>query len=233
MKKRNYSVDVLKFVCAVLVVILHTNFKFHDAILPLTRCAVPCFLMISGFLLYTEGKGIGKERLMRNIKHIFHIILWSTLLFVALKEGKAILCGKFFLPSLSQWFNFIIFNDNIFGSHLWYLGAYLYVLVIMLLVNRFSLWKQLLWVSPLLLMGDLVLGKYSLLLLHHEYPYIYVRNFMFVGIPYFMLGVWIKKNWKRLLVVNIYIYLGGGNFVFCNICFRKNVVITFKDEYRT
>lgn len=26
---------------------------------------------------------------------------------------------------------------------------------------------------------------------------------------------------------------GGGNFVFCNICFRKNVVITFKDEYRT
>lgn len=33
MKQRNYSIDVLKFICAVLVVFLHTDFKWHDMIL--------------------------------------------------------------------------------------------------------------------------------------------------------------------------------------------------------
>lgn len=48
MIERNYSIDILKFICAILVVFLHTDCVYHDYILPLTRCAVPCFFMISG-----------------------------------------------------------------------------------------------------------------------------------------------------------------------------------------
>lgn len=209
MSERSYSIDILKFVCAVLVVIVHTNFKFQNAVLPLTRCAVPCFLMISGFLLYSENKGIGYERLKRNIKHIFHITIWSTLLFAVVKEGMSIIHGEFFIPSINQWFNFIIFNDNPFGYHLWYLGAYLYVLVIALVVDKYNMWNSLMCITPLLLFGDLIFGKYSLLLLNHEYPFIYVRNFLFVGLPYFIIGVWIKKHKAKLLTVNRKIYAGG------------------------
>lgn len=210
MKERSYSIDVLKFVCAFLVVVLHTDFKYHDAILPLTRCAVPCFLMISGFLLYSDNQGIGNERLKRNIKHIFHIMLWSTLLFALVKECMTMLHGEFFVPSMRQWFNFVIFNDNPFGFHLWYLGAYLYVLVIMLIVDKYSLWKPLLWTTPLLLFGDLLFGKYSLLLLNHEFPFVYVRNFLFVGLPYFMIGVWINRHKKKLMSLSRCVYAGGG-----------------------
>ena len=60
MNQRNHSIDILKFVCATLIVCLHTYSKWHDVFIPLTRCAVPCFLMISGFLLYSE-KGFGRE----------------------------------------------------------------------------------------------------------------------------------------------------------------------------
>ncbi|MDO4931856.1 MAG: acyltransferase [Prevotellaceae bacterium] len=208
MKQRNYSIDILKFICAVLVVFLHTNFKWHDLILPFTRCAVPCFLMISGFLLYS-GDGIGQERLRRNIKHILYILLWSTLLFVAYKEVMSIIQGALFIPSLRQWLFFLIFNENPFAGHLWYLGAYFYVLLIMLIVDKHKLWKYMLWVTPLLLMGDLLFGKYSILLLGKEFPFVYVRNFLFVGIPYFMLGIWCKMHLDKLMRFNGYIYSGG------------------------
>ena len=57
--QRNYSIDILKFICATLVVFLHTKCAYQDIVLPLTRCAVPCFFMISGYLVYKEG-GIGR-----------------------------------------------------------------------------------------------------------------------------------------------------------------------------
>lgn len=230
MKERCYSLDVLKFVCAILVVILHTNFKYHDAFLPITRCAVPCFLLISGFFLYSDEKtAIGQERLVRNIKHIFHIMLWSTLLYASVKVGMSILHGESALPSMRQWFNFIVFNDNPFGFHLWYLGAYLYVLVIILVVDKHRLWKPLMWATPLLLLGDLLFGKYSLLLLHHEYPYVYVRNFLFVGLPYFMIGVWIKAHRDKFLSVSKTVY-AGGNSLFLHICHREGDPSVFAKE---
>lgn len=208
MKQRNYSIDILKFICAVLVVFLHTGFKWHNMILPFTRCAVPCFLMISGFLLYS-AEGIGQERLKRNIKHILHILLWSTLLFLVYKEAWSIAHGELFVPSLKECIFFFIFNDNPFAGHLWYLGAYLYVLLIMLIVDKHRLWKYMFWFTPLLLLGDLVFGKYSLLLLGKEFPFVYVRNFLFVGIPYFMIGIWCKMYFDKFLKGNRYIYLGG------------------------
>lgn len=208
MKQRNYSIDILKIICAVLVVFLHTNFKWHNMLLPFTRCAVPCFLMISGFLLYS-GQGIGQERLKRNIKHILHILLWSTLLFLVYKEIWSIAHGGLFVPSIKSWIFFVVLNENPFAGHLWYLGAYFYVLLIMLFVNKHKLWTYMLMLTPLLLLGDLVFGKYSILLLGKEFPFVYVRNFLFVGIPYFMLGIWCKMSFDKLLKINRYIYLGG------------------------
>lgn len=65
---------------------------------------------------------------------------------------------------------------------------------------------------PLLLLTDLILGKYSLLTLGIELNYIYIRNFLFVGIPYFSIGVFIKKK-VRYNNGNIcaykYLFLGG------------------------
>ena len=209
MRSRNYSIDILKFICAVLVVLLHTDCRWHDAILPLTRCAVPCFLMISGFLLY-DGQGIDRERLLRCIRHILHIMLWSTLLFIVAKESMFVVHEKtFFVPSLRQWFDFAVLNENPFGFHLWYLGAYLYVLLIMMVVDKYNLWRLFLALTPVLLLSDLAFGKYSLLLFDHEYPYFYVRNFLFVGIPYFMIGVWFKTYIGKALSISKIIYGGG------------------------
>lgn len=46
----------------------------------------------------------------------------------------------------------------------------------------------------------MLLGKYSILLWRREFPYILVRNWLFVGIPYFSIGMMLKEkvNARRL-----------------------------------
>lgn len=78
--------------------------------------------------------------------------------------------------------------------HLWYLSAYLYVLIIIYFINKYKIWKYLFYLIPILLLSDCIFGKYSLLLFNKEFPTIYVRNFICVGIPYFAMGALIKKT---------------------------------------
>lgn len=54
--------------------------------------------------------------------------------------------------------------------------------------------KLLYYLTPVLLLGDLMLGKYSLFLWHREFPYVVVRNWLFVGVPYFAIGMWISDH---------------------------------------
>jgi hypothetical protein len=86
--------------------------------------------------------------------------------------------------------------------HLWYIVAYIYVLLIILLVNRYNLYKWLFFITPILLLTALTIGKYSEFILGHSFPTNYTRNFLFTGLPFFTLGMAIKKT-KRL--PNIYI----------------------------
>ena len=207
--QRNYSIDALKFVCAVMVVFLHTSFRYQDYVRPLLRCAVPCFFMVSGYLLYNKDN-IGKPRLKRNAVRVLKIILWSTLLFAVFKEfAELVLHKQLYVPSVNQLFDFIFFNENPFAFHLWYLGAYLYVLIIVYFVDKFDKWKYLFALIPVLLLGDLLLGKYSLVTLGKEFPVVYVRNFLFVGLPYFAIGAWLKARESQLFSINKYLWWGG------------------------
>lgn len=97
--KRDYSIDMLKFICAVLIVLLHSHWKYEDIFLPFTRCAVPCFLIISGYLLYNKGK-IDEDRIKRNIKHVLHITLYATLLFFVWTEFTSLVATHSFFPPL-------------------------------------------------------------------------------------------------------------------------------------
>ena len=198
MKERNYSIDVLKFVCAVLVVFLHTPWVYQQSVLPFTRCAVPCFFIISGYLLFDDGEKRA-ERLKKNFVHVGKITLWTSLLFIVWKEVYSLLAhGTIWFTSVRSLVNWLLFNNCPFGFHLWYLFAYLYVLFIVTWINQCNQWKLLYRAVPLLLLMDLAFGKYSLLLLGWEPPVYCVRNFIFVGLPYFTIGAIIKGN--RLVI---------------------------------
>lgn len=181
---RNYNVDSLKLLCAIFVVLIHSQFVFKDVVIPLLRVAVPIFFMISGYFMY--GPNIA-ERIKRAIRRMLNIFIWSNLIYVAAKELLAIYHHDVFIPSKAELLNFLFLNENPFGWHLWYIGAYLYVLIIVYFINRFNKWKYLFYVAPILIVALLLMSYFDI-------ERIYYRNFLFMGLPFFSIGAFLRKR---------------------------------------
>lgn len=224
--KRLYNFDSLKMVCAILIIFLHIHTPYQEYILPLTRCAVPCFFMISGFLIYSEDKTYFEKRLKRGIKRITGILIWSTVVFMIVKFIFAIHDNDFSFLNLRAFVDFILFNENPFGFHLWYIGAYLYTLIIVLVFSKNNKIEYIYWAIPILLLTDLCLGKYSIVLLHREFPVIIVRNFLCVGIPYFSIGMFLSQKQECINQINqLRIFTLLGVIIFSILSMIENRIL--------
>ena len=195
--RRINSLDKLKMLCAFLIVCIHAPFpgaagQYFKA---LTRIGVPVFFMITGFF-YSDAAS------PRQIKKLLKLILMGNGIYLVWKLIRAALKGKtadfltktFTLKNIEK---FLLLNESHLQSHLWYLGAILYVVVIVTVLIKWkgAFGRRILYlITPFLLLGDLLLGKYSLLLFHQEFPYIFVRNWLFVGLPYFAIGMWLNDK---------------------------------------
>lgn len=162
----------------------------------LTRFAVPCFFIISGWFLYGYDS---RRKSIQSLKKLFPVTILSCLAFYILKG----------FPEITKWdiWNLILYNStDQFGYHLWYLYAYLYVLIIIAVFNH-HIWKIGVFLIPLLLCAELCLGKYSNIVLGREFPFIYCRNFLVTGLTYVLIGAYIRKNDlqlnRKLLIVLI------------------------------
>ena len=154
--------------------------------------------MISGFFW-------DPEKSSRQIKKLFGLMISANLLYFLFDIVRAFVNHKF-ISYLGLTFTtktlikFLLLNESPFAPHLWYLGAVLYVQIVFRLLSRTRrFWKVLCCITPLLLVADLIFGKYSLVLLHREFPYICLRNWFFVGIPYFSIGVLIRCNTQEIM----------------------------------
>ena len=206
----------MKAICAFLIVCIHISFpgKIGAYFTALTRVAVPIFFMITGYF-YSDTITRHKEK--QQIKKIFYLLAEATILFFIWNMVFSILRRDDVMAYILSIFSgknlldLLLFNESPLAGHLWYLGAILYVLVIVLLMDKFNCRKILYYLTPVLLVADLMFGKYSLLIFHREFPYILVRNFLCVGIPYFCMGnlvrekrypeKWNKKVLQVLIVV--------------------------------
>ena len=209
-QSRADTIDILKAICAFLIVCIHVPFpgRVGAYFTALTRIAVPVFFMITGYF-YSDTVARYKEK--QQIKKIFCLVIkanilffvWNVILDILRRDSiisyvRAVFTGKNLLK-------FFLLNESPLAGHLWYLGAILYVLVIVLLADKFNCRKTLYYLTPVLLIADLIFGKYSLLIFHQEFPYILVRNFLCVGIPYFCIGNLIRekrcsKKWNRKIL---------------------------------
>lgn len=204
---RKTEIDVLKSLAALLIVCIHAPFqgKIGDYFVSICRIGVPIFFMITGYFYDTVVER-GKEFI--QIKKIFRLFLCVNVLYLCWKVLLSIASGKGLLKYFEEILTVdliiegLVFNESPFNGHLWYLGALLYSLIIIFMFNRLKAIKILFFITPFLLMTDLIFGKYSCVLLGVEFPVFYVRNFLFVGIPYIIIGMLIRNLEKK----KIYIY---------------------------
>lgn len=198
---RVFGLDILKAICAFFVITIHAPFPgiLGSCVIALARIAIPIFFMITGYF-YSETQHRKNE--FNQIKKMLMLCLLANTLYFLWGLLLNMFAGGQIAQYLSNTFSLksivklLVLNESPFAGHLWYLGAILYVLIIVFFLYR-TFPKHadivLMVVTPLLLVTDLIFGKYSLLLLQREYPFIRVRNFLCVGIPYFSIGFFLKE----------------------------------------
>lgn len=181
---RNNTIDILKFICAFLVILIHASYPYKDAVLPVTDVAVPLFFCISGFFIF--GRGCNTNR----IKRIAIIIAWSFVLYFAKTElYHLVVMRQAYFLSVNDWINLLIFNDVAFAIHLWYLPAYLYALFVVYAIEKYNMWSfSFYFIIPLLVIGTIIK-------MNVPGPEIqYHRNFLFSGLPYVLTGAFLRSK---------------------------------------
>lgn len=206
--ERNHSIDSLKLLCALLVVLIHCKYPYKAEVLPIADVAVPLFFCTSGYFVF------GTKRSWKRVGRIAAIFAWSSLLYLSKTELFHLLTThKLWIPSWHAVANLIFFNDVAFSYHLWYLPAYIYVLAMAFFIDKYNLWKASFYaIVPLLLIGVLI--KYSIA---DSCPkeIQYYRNAYFCGLPYFLVGGLIKitppshlgLRWQRVVLTIVIVAL--------------------------
>ena len=113
--------------------------------------------MITGYFYFDVEEKNGETR---QIKKIFKLVLEANVLYLLWDSFYAVLSRNmsFLLDTftIENVLKFIAFNESPLKGHLWYLGAILYVLIIMHIFDKLKIEKCLVFAAPFLLMGDLI-----------------------------------------------------------------------------
>ena len=191
---RNHSIDVLKFIFAIIVVIIHGDIPNTPKFLVPIRFVLFCFFMISGYLIEKPDITQTNNSIKKSINHLVKtfiycfLIFFPTYLFIVYYFKQE--------PLFNEWniINIVVFNETPFWMHFWYLSAYFYLLIFMYLINKIPYRNTLINALPLLLIVALLLGPYSELAFGRNFEIFTYRNAWFMGLPSFCLGAIIKRT---------------------------------------
>lgn len=208
--ERNSSVDVLKFICAIYVVTIHSGFVGNAIIEPYLRCAVPIFFMLSGYFIYNKIVSNDVQRIAIDARRILKILLISVLAYTPPLLVDHYLIGIDFGTSYKTIINTIFFNDTYpVAPHLWYLSAYIYVLVMVVIAMRSQKWLKLQHLSFLLYSIIIVMLYLSFVIRGKGLNSVYYRNFLFEGLPYFSFGALLSQyKYKLNKIPKARLYIG-------------------------
>lgn len=200
---RNKALDQLRFLAAIFVVLIHSPLPgtaevFIEA---LARIAVPLFFMISGYYASNNNRAT----LIRKMKKTAVMLGIAVALYFAWEMLWSIYHGTtaeklqlyFSIQTLAET---IVLNTGVLLGHLWFLLALLYCYCIYAFcMQRASLTVRL-GIAMTLLAGFFLvkeLFKWNGV----SDPVYYVRNFLLMGLPFFLLGEAIKQKKEWLLSV--------------------------------
>lgn len=230
--QKNNTLELLKLFAAYMVVFIHVSFYGEPgvAVDALARFSVPFFFLVSGYYSYQ----ITCDKIKKRIKNIFSLLMFSAIcynVFETIKllkystEGPMVLFDKY--THLSTYVNLLVFNVPVSSGHLWYLLAILYVYVIFYFVTKLNIKEKVIFLISLpLLLLHVLLGE-GLSIFKIVLPIEFVRNFALMGIPFFALGLLVKKyEYKFRNVPNymifVFVVIGALESIISRFFFGSN-----------
>ena len=198
----NYSLNTLKCIAILAVICIHACIcnlgPVGFGIDFISRFAVPTFFLISGFYsLYADKNYAMKKYKARSIRLIYLIIISNVLyiVFFSLTQPDYNLWSLF---NLDSFMDYILFNIAPGAYHLWFLQALLYCYLFFWAITKLNIRPNRFYVLiPVLLAVNLFLGEFYTLSGNHVH-YMYYRNFLFTGLPFFLLGFYIHDRHEMI-----------------------------------
>lgn len=145
MRQRNNSLDMVRLICAVMVIAIHTRpfllmqSYIDGGIQILVRIAVPFFFCATGYFLKEAVSKSGATAILRTLKKNFlQYLFWSALYFAVIVLENPTL----FSFSSIKWMTMDFFVNGSY-YHLWYMAALLWCLFTLFLLCKLHLEKVL------------------------------------------------------------------------------------------
>lgn len=200
--ERHTGIDLLKCLCAFLVVYIHAPFPGETGqfLMALCRVAVPVFFAVTGYFYQAQVRK-GKER--AQLLKVVRLTIYANLIYFVGHIFETLILGGSLTALFSEtfdgvgWLVFLAFNESVFAGHTWYLTALLYTLLIVKAVRKRNI-RYLLYLSPVLVLVSILFGKYSVIVFGRQFPLVLGRNCYFIGVPFFCMGYWLSQNMERI-----------------------------------
>lgn len=189
----NHFINFIKGIACIFVIIIHCNYNnvYMSILKEIGRFAVPFFVMVSGFFVYCKDNVILEKKCKKALIKISKITLYSSIMFILwnfVKNGFSL--KKYFLfvetelLSVQGIINFICFNRALFlGNIMYYLFMMIYVYELFILIKRIHISEKFNIIISIIL---LFFGFLMQLIFSIEWYYI--GNWIFLGLPFFIIG---------------------------------------------
>ncbi len=210
-RKNYYSLDIAKFVCAIMILTAHfvaENCNFNSAIdyiFSIYIFAVPFFFACSGFLFFEKLNSLGSKTDQHNYfinyqKRIWIMYLCWSVIYWSFQIAKYAMYGVYLETVLSQIHTTFTFTSY---ATIWFLPALAVAIAIVYLMRNFKSWIITLVGCVLYIIGCL---GYSYTDILKEIPIIHnfvefhnkifhtTRNGLFNGTPLVLIGYFIAKK---------------------------------------
>ena len=204
-KPRSASIDLFRYICAILVVAIHTRpfGDFSDTLgfffcQILTRIAVPYFFTVAGYFYFAKLEK-GEKPFSKYIKRLLTTyILWSVIYY-----GYKILTEG--MPSIKNFIYTFFINGS--SYHLWFFPAIIFSVCLTTFLYKIKCTKVLIPLAVVLYtVGCLGCSWYAIgekiPLLNKLYSFFLftdIRRILFMGFPFFVAGGVVLKVREKVL----------------------------------
>lgn len=228
--ERIYQIDILRVIAAFFVCIQHAYIGLgnNEYILAISRIGVPIFIITTGFLTRCEN-----ENLKKQIKKFFKIALEMFFIYFIIDiiinfcKGNIInYLRLFFYPK--NIVAFFFFNDPLVADHSWYIWSMIYVFIIVKKFHNITIkkfFRNFIIIISLVLLQ--ILGRYSYVLFKFDFDACITRNWLFMSLPYFLIGITMRENINTIKRLNTS-KVGAALIVSILLCIvEKNILKKF------
>ena len=207
--QRNQAMELFKLVASVLVVFIHVKFpgQVGSVTVSLARVAVPVFLAISGWFSYQTRP----DRLLKRLRHIVLLFAVAVAASAVLGSGVVWYNGgsvsgflRGFVPGTENLATMMLIHESSFPGtgYSWYLlGVGFCYLVLYVYVRFFGEeapdYRPLYFFAGVLLVTGMLMEEMGRPL-DVGVPYQLRRNGLFLGLPMFALGIFLREYRERL-----------------------------------